>query len=97
MLFYYCVYKIYIIRFTVKAMLQKCKNNILSRFQIIKSLPKNAKTKSCILILDTITASILSDILTLEELLEAGIQSLERVDKIRKPQPSSIAIYYISC
>lgn len=47
-------------------MLKRCKKNILDRFQIIKCLPKNSKSKSCILILDTTTAGILSDILTLE-------------------------------
>jgi hypothetical protein len=46
-------------------MFERCKNNVLKQFENIKSLPKNIQAKSCILVLDTITAPVLSDLLSL--------------------------------
>lgn len=37
-----------------------CKRNVLKQFESIRNLPKNQEVKSCVLILDTATAPILS-------------------------------------
>lgn len=68
----------------------------MAQFNSIRELPQNAHIKDCILILDGRTSELLSQVISLDHLIEFGIKDLSRVDKKKRPQPHAISIYFIT-
>ena len=63
---------------------------------IIKAKVKNnKKIESCLMIIDNETSKILSSFLSLSDLLNTGLFSVESITKSRAPFPKSSAIYMI--
>ena len=60
-----------------------------------KKLKNLKKIESCLLIIDDQTSKILSSFLSLSDLLNTGIFSVENISRIRVPFPKSSAIYMI--
>ena len=62
---------------------------------IKKKKKKSKKIESCLLIIDNITSKILSSFLSLSDLLNTGLFSIENISRKRKPFPKSTAIYMV--
>ena len=62
---------------------------------IKKKKNKSKKIESCLLIIDNITSKILSSFLSLSDLLNTGLFSIENLSRKRKPFRKSTAIYMV--
>ena len=60
-----------------------------------KKFKNSKKIESCLLIIDDQTSKILSSFLSLSDLLNTGLFSVENISRIRVPFPKSNAIYMI--
>ena len=78
--------------------LSSLKGRSISRIQLdmLKSVLSKSNGRFVILIIDDISAKILSSFLTMSDLLNQGIFSVERLSTKRQPYPQYHAIYFIN-
>ena len=78
--------------------LSSLKGRSISRIQLdmLKSVLSKSNGRFVILIIDDISAKILSSFLTMSDLLNQGIFSVERLSTKRQPYPQYHAIYFIT-
>lgn len=63
---------------------------------VIVASAKDSQSAGLILILDSVTAVLLTHCMTLSELILAGVTAVENIDKVRKAFPSFKGVYFLS-